>query len=336
MKEIMARFGHRSSSRDREYYKRVAVICPGQGGQEVGMGLDLLREPIAKAVFTQADDVFEKNYGEKITTTMFDGPEEMLNKTSYAQPAILTDTVAHYLVGHAHGQKGLKERPAFFVGHSLGEYSAAVLAQAISLQDGVYLVSERGRAMQEACDALPTDMRPIKATVEEVKDLQKKFPQIDLGLLNTHDQLILSAPKDILDEATPWAKENLKLRIGRPLLTAGAFHSRYMEPARKHLTEVLQDIKIDDAEVPIVANMTALPIQKAEDLREEFINQLVHPVNWRGVIQYLHDEDIDHIFHVGKKDTSHKMTVALVGGVVASVVVGGVTLVAHEWKRHQE
>ena len=321
-------------------HANVALICPGQGGQEVGMGLDIIREPSAGEVFQHADAFLSREYnGRTITPLMFYGSQDDLNRTENSQPAIFTDTLANYHVARAHRQRGFTNSPRLLAGHSLGEYTAAVISGSMDFEDGLRVVTERGRLMQEACEREKTGMLPVRANEEEVLSILEHFKALDLCLINSNDQMILGGPLPVLEEATSWMRDVLRLRAGKLLKTAGAYHSRYMKPAQEGLAKVLEDMHIEDSQTPIIANMTALPITRANDLCREFIDQLTHTVNWKGVINYIHQQHVGNIYEIGKNDTYSRMTIALIGGGAIAVTIAGiagVATVAHEWAIHHE
>ncbi len=260
-----------------------ALIFPGQGAQFVGMGRDLFDgSAAARAVFKEVDEALSR----PLSTMMFEGPDEELHKTANAQPAIMTVSLATLKALEERAEPDGLWRPAMMAGHSLGEYTALAVSGALELGETARLVEERGRLMQRACELRPGTMAAIigleQMTVEEISLQAGTY----VSNVNTGEQVVISgevlAVARALDMASArGAKKAIPLRVG------GAFHSGLMTPARDGLAEVVSELNIRDPSVPIVANMTAKPITKASQLREELVTQVCECVQWKRSIEYM-------------------------------------------------
>lgn len=306
--------------------QKTALIFPGQGTQEVGMGHKLYeRYPLAAYLYGLADGIL----GYAISKISFEGPKEELDQTINTQPAIFVLNHLFYEV-----LKGRKKRDfdsiSFTAGHSLGEYNALVAAGAFSFADGLKLVQARSRAMQMACQTNPGGLLAVIKPTEEIV-LRLKELGLEIALDNAPGQTVFGGRKAVSDEAAAWLKEN-NIRAINPGV-AGAFHTSLMEPAIGPFSKALQKIEIRDCEIPVIANTTAQPIRKAEDIRQELIQQLTHTVLWKDTITYLDQQGVHRFIEVGEKQILTNMvkriiiggvigttTIAIAGGIIAAVL----------------
>lgn len=248
-----------------------AYVFPGQGAQFSGMGKELYENPLAKPLFEQANDII----GFRISDIMFSGTDEELKQTNVTQPAIFLHSVILAKV------LGDDFNPDMVAGHSLGEFSALVAANAMSFEDGLKLVIARANAMQKACELQPSTMAAILGLADEVVE------QICAGIeavvvpanYNCPGQLVISGSIEGIDEACTklteaGAKRALKLSVG------GAFHSPLMEPAKIELQEAIERTVITEPICPIYQNVNALPTQDPEIIKANLIAQLTGAVRW--------------------------------------------------------
>jgi len=262
---------------------KITYIFPGQGSQKVGMGKDLYNSSeAARSVFKEADKVL----GFSLSQLCFEGPDEELRLTKNAQPALLTMSIAAYQAALQSVDKTKVASPVYVAGHSLGEYTALVLAGVLDFASAVYLARERGRLMYEAGQKIPGAMAAIigldSTKVKEVCLESGTW----LANINCPGQLVISGSKDNIDKAIEIAKAK---GAGRaiPLQVSGAFHSPLMQPAVEGLTAAMNKFNFKDALIPVVVNVSATALTSAREIKEELINQLTNSVQWQGSVEYM-------------------------------------------------
>ncbi|WP_134700339.1 ACP S-malonyltransferase [Ammoniphilus sp. YIM 78166] len=275
---------------------KVALIFPGQGSQYVGMGKEALeKSSAAAAVFAKAD----KALGLPLTQLCLEGPEEQLKLTVNTQPAILTTSVA--LLEWLREKQAIT--PAFVAGHSLGEYSALVAAGALSFEDAVVAVRARGQYMEEAVPAgvgamaaiLGMDRDKLHAICEEISS---NGTPVQLANLNSPGQIVISGSAEGVGAASDEAKKQGAKRA-IPLNVSGPFHSSLLQPASEQLKSKLSGISISDASVPVVANVSARELTKAEDIFTSLVEQVSSPVLWEDSVMYMSEQGVDTYIEVG-------------------------------------
>ncbi len=261
------------------------ILCPGQGAQSVGMGRDYSdAHPEAKAVYDEASDVL----GVDLAGYCFDGPEDELNQTDIAQPAIFATSVACYRAAKAAGK--LPDTVAGFAGLSLGEYTALHLAGCFDFATGLRLVQARGRYMQEAAISMPGGMVSlIGADEQQAADLCEQAGHGHILVpanYNCPGQIVCSGAKPAVDRLVEIASDN-KLRAVK-LAVAGAFHSPLMAPAADRLEEDLEQIDMAAPGTPVWANVTAEPHGgDVAEIKKLLVKQVVEPVRWQQTIEKL-------------------------------------------------
>jgi [acyl-carrier-protein] S-malonyltransferase len=266
---------------DTLYYMK-AYVFPGQGAQFVGMGKDLYEQsPEAKSLFEKANEIL----GFNITDIMFGGTDEELKQTRVTQPAIFLHSV---LLAKT---LGASFQPDMVAGHSLGEFSALVAANALSFEDGLRLVSKRATAMQKACEVEPSTMAAILGVEDAVvEQVCSEIAEVVVPAnYNCPGQLVISGSIEGVDKACArltelGAKRALKLNVG------GAFHSPLMEPARTELAEAINSTDFQKPVCPVYQNVNATPVSDPAIIKANLIAQLTAPVRWtQTVINMLAD-----------------------------------------------
>lgn len=252
-----------------------AYIFPGQGSQFTGMAKDLYEQHDSiRSLMEQANELL----GFRITDIMFNGPEERLKETEITQPAIFLHSLAVVQLS------GENFRPDMVAGHSLGEFSALVANKTLSFEDGLKLVQQRARAMQEACDATPSTMAAIIGLEERiVEKICAEFNDVVPANYNCPGQLVISGS----NEGIKLACEKMKAADARmtvELKVAGAFHSPFMEPARKKLEQAIMQAKFNTPACPVYQNVDGLAHTQPDEIRINLIRQLTAPVLWTQTI----------------------------------------------------
>ncbi len=273
---------------------KTAYVFPGQGAQRVGMGLDLYQEyPLARNAFDEADATL----GFPLSHLCFEGPEEELKRTDNVQPAILVTSIACLRAAQLAINEDLPS-PTFVAGHSLGEYTALVAANVLSLRDAVNLVRERGRLMYEAGQKNPGGMLAIIGlNTEVIKDICL-HSNCTISNINCPGQIVISGAIDTLDAASKLARMKGARRLV-PLKVSGAFHSTLMEPITEEFGEVMLNFTFYPPNIPIISNVTAQPLTDVDSIREELLQQLRHCIRWQPSVEYMIGNGVNSFYEIG-------------------------------------
>ena len=272
----------------------LAWLFPGQGAQEVGMGRDLFDgSPPARDLFETADRIL----GYSISDLCFDGPAERLQQTSFAQPAIFTVSLACLAAARALGDPS-EAQTTYLAGHSLGEYTALVAADAISFEDGLLLVAERGRIMQEAAERSSGAMAAIIGLDQEAVAAICEETGAEVCNLNAPGQIVIGGAVEAVTSAMTLALER-GARRGVRLNVSGAFHTSLMKPAAEGMARAVAKASLSNPRIPIIANTTAEPLATADALRDELVQQLTQPVRWQQSIETLRARGVTGVIEFG-------------------------------------
>ncbi|MBV9574978.1 MAG: ACP S-malonyltransferase [Acidobacteriales bacterium] len=274
--------------------RSVAVLFPGQGSQFAGMGKELAdNHTIARQTFEQADEAL----GYKLSELCFDGPEENLQLTEITQPAILTVSVAAWRVFQENGAK-----PAFFAGHSLGEYSAHVAAGTLSFEDAVRAVRNRGKYMQEAVPAGVGAMAAILGMkLEDVAALCLDAAQGEVcepANINSPEQIVISGHAAAVQRGAELAGQRGAKRA-KLLPVSAPFHCSLMKPAQDRLAADLRSLNFSRPQLPVISNVDASPLEQAEASRDALIRQVTDAVNWEQSMRWLIAQGVQTFVEVG-------------------------------------
>jgi [acyl-carrier-protein] S-malonyltransferase len=274
--------------------RRTAIVFPGQGSQNPGMGKELFENfSVAREVFEEADDAL----GFAISRLCFDGPAEELQLTENTQPAILTVSVAAF---RALTEAGISP-PAFVAGHSLGEYSALVAAGVLNLSDAVRTVRARGSYMQEAVPVGTGAMAAViggeLSEIERVCEEARQDRVCSVANINSPNQVVIAGNTEAVDRAIESlkgvAKRVIKLNVSAP------FHCALMKPAQDRLASDLETLTFNDPAMPVVTNVDARPTNAPNELRDALVRQVSAPVRWSESMQLLVQQGVDTFVEAG-------------------------------------
>ncbi len=276
-----------------------AFVFPGQGSQAVGMGRDLAEAfPEARRTFEEVDDALDQN----LARLMFEGPESDLNLTENTQPALMAVSMAVVNVLKQAGNIELAAKAAYVAGHSLGEYSALTAAGALDLADAARLLKLRGRSMQAAVPVgqgamaaiLGLDFEAVLAIAAEVSGKEICEAAND----NAPGQVVISGHKGAVAAAIALATEKgAKRAIELPV--SAPFHCRLMEPAARVMKDALDAATIRPPVLPVIANVTAQPVQDPASIRRLLVEQVTGRVRWRESVQTMKTLGVTEAFELG-------------------------------------
>lgn len=271
---------------------KTALLFAGQGAQAIGMGRDLAEKyPSAKGWFDRANAAL----GYDLAAVCFGGPEAELTKTENAQPGIfLASWVAYELLRER--LPGLKFEAT--AGLSLGEFTALAAAEAMSFEDGLKVVRQRGKFMQEACDVTKGGMAAIIGLDEGPTREVCATAGVELANLNCPGQLVISGASEKIAQACELARAKGAKRA-LPLTVAGAYHSALMAGAKPKLQAALAAVKLKAPAVPVISNVTARPHGGPTDIQQRLVEQVTSSVRWEDSMRYLLAQGFTRFIELG-------------------------------------
>jgi len=274
-----------------------AFLFPGQGAQAIGMGKDLAENfLVSKNVFEEVDDAL----GQDLSGLIWDGDIETLTLTENAQPALMATSIAAIKALEAEGIKF--DQASYIAGHSLGEYSALCAAGSLSLTDTAKLLRIRGKAMQ---DAVPFGVGAMAAilgldfeTVSKITNSSSDDQICQAANDNDPGQVVISGHKNSVEQTIELAKDaGAKRAVLLPV--SAPFHCSLMQPAADIMAKALNDIKLEDPIVPLVANVRANVQNNGDIIKDLLIEQVTGSVRWRESIEFMSSKGVTEVFEIG-------------------------------------
>ena len=274
-----------------------AIIFPGQGSQKAGMASEFQSNfKIVKDIFERGDEAL--NFS--LSKIILNGSDEDLKKTEITQPAILITSFAIFSVLKKEFNYDLS-KTKYIAGHSLGEYSALVASDSLSLEDGLKLVHERGKLMQAAVPQGEGAMLAVMGLdINELDSLIKKFDKkgiCEIANDNSPGQIILSGDKQTLVAFSNYLKVEKKRSIFLPV--SAPFHCTLMKPAAERMKLYLEKTNFKNPNIQLISNVTALPVEKDSNIKDLLYKQIFSQVRWRESVNFMINNNINDFIEIG-------------------------------------
>ncbi|MCQ2744362.1 MAG: ACP S-malonyltransferase [bacterium] len=271
--------------------KKTAFIFPGQGSQFVGMGKDFYNNfSVAKKVYDKADSVL----GRKISSVCFESTEDELRKTINTQPAIVTTSIA---ILETLKQYGIKAD--YTAGHSLGEYCAMYNAGVMNLEDTLISIQKRAELMNTVnCGSMTAVLNASEEQLKMGLAEGRKVGYLDIANYNSPTQVVITGDNEAVKAAGDYMLANGVKRVV-PLAVSGAFHSKYVKNAGEEFKEFIKNIKLNNAQIPVITNVDAETTTMAEDFRDKMPRQIYSSVHWTQTIQRMASDGVDTFVEIG-------------------------------------
>ena len=271
---------------------KIAFVYPGQGTQYVGMGKELYENN------SKAKELFDKIFSSldiDLKKVMFEGPEDLLKRTDYTQPAIVSLSL---VLTELLKEKGIE--PDYVAGHSVGEFAAFGGANYLSIEDAVKLVAARGRIMREAAEKVNGSMAAVLGMdAEKIKEVLKSVDGVVEAVnFNEPNQTVIAGSKEAVEKACVVLKEAGAKRA-LPLAVSGPFHSSLMKEAGEQLKEEAKNYTFNVGKIKIIANTTAELLESDLEVKDEIYRQSFGPVKWVDTINKLKSLGVIKIYEIG-------------------------------------
>ena len=275
----------------------MAFLFPGQGAQSIGMCQSIHgKYACAKALFDRASEIL----GYDLAKLCFEGPKEQLDSTVYSQPALFVSSLAA-LEMLQEVKPDLVASATHTAGLSLGEYTALVFADAMSFEDGLQVVQQRGQAMQDSSDRSPSGMASLlmldRDKVQAICDEASAVGQVLIANYLCPGNLVISGEKPAVAKAVELAEAAGGKTV--TLAVAGAFHTSIMQPADQKLADALASVALRKPRIPVVSNVDAAVHWEPEEIRQLLVQQVVNPVRWEDSIRWLLTQGVTEFTEVG-------------------------------------
>ena len=276
-----------------------AIVFPGQGSQSVGMGSDLFNNfDLVKKIFMEVDEKLKFN----ISKLILDGPESDLKLTQNTQPAIFTISYSIYkLIKEEFGIE-ITNDVKYFAGHSLGEYSALASSGSLNFLDGIYLLHERGKAMQEAVPSGAGMMLAVMGV--KLNELQHYIDKVksekgvcEIANDNSDNQIILSGDKDSMNNIYKILKNDKKRSIFLPV--SAPFHCSLMKSASEKMKDKINNTNFKNPNIFLVSNVTAKPSNDFNEIKSLLVQQIYSKVRWRESINFMINQGVNEFIEIG-------------------------------------
>jgi [acyl-carrier-protein] S-malonyltransferase len=282
---------------------QIVFLFPGQGSQYVGMGKDLYEaSPITSEVYETAEKIFNNYHGDKYPKSLkevsFEGPEDLLKRTVYTQPAILTHSLALTAIIKEDIAKGKLMAPSFSAGHSLGEFSALYMADLLSLEDVIKLVIKRADLMENAPSGAMSAI--VGMDEDTLRGIIQGLEGVSVANYNAPDQIVITGTVEGVTNAenaiNKHAEANaLKVRVIR-LAVGGAFHSPLMEVAAREFAKHIDAANFaSKPSMPIIQNYTGMPVSDSASIKNNLKKQMTGAVQWTETVRFILSKENDGV-----------------------------------------